>query len=131
MTLPTPRPELSTGRPPIVAEAKAQQETLRAQVVTVDDHPPIVTAAGLDLAHDTGSDRAAAAVVVLEVATLARIDAAIAAWPKDLLLVEQTERRRWRGRWPPHVIGANAAPLLASAQPRSTAAIPSDRLAGR
>ena len=42
-----------------------------------DDHPPILTAAGLDLAHDTGSGRAAA-VVVLKVATLARSDTAIA-----------------------------------------------------
>jgi deoxyribonuclease V len=67
-----------SGRPSPVAEAEAQQEALRAQVVTVDDHPPIVTAAGLDVAYETGSDRAAAAVVVLEVATLARIDAAIA-----------------------------------------------------
>ena len=61
---------------PTLAEARAQQEALRARVVTVDDHPPIVTAAGLDLAYDTASDRAAAAVVVLDVATLARVDAA-------------------------------------------------------
>jgi deoxyribonuclease V len=69
---------LESGRPSTVAEAEAQQEALRAQVVTVDDHPPIVTAAGLDVAYESGSDRAAAAVVVLEVATLAPIDAAIA-----------------------------------------------------
>jgi deoxyribonuclease V len=78
MTLPTPRSGRSTGRPPTAAEAEAQQESLRAQVVTIDDHPPIVTVAGLDLAYDTESDRAAAAVVVLEVATLARVDAATA-----------------------------------------------------
>jgi deoxyribonuclease V len=77
MTLPTPRSRLSSSWPSTVAEALAQQETLRAQVVA-DDHPPTVTAAGLNLAYDTGSDRAAAAIVVLEVAPLARVDTAIA-----------------------------------------------------
>ena len=38
MTLPTPRSRLSSGWPSIVAEALAQQETLRAQVVVADDH---------------------------------------------------------------------------------------------
>ena len=59
MTLPTPRPRRSSGWPGTVPEAQAQQETLREQVLVADDHPPIVTAAGLDLAYDTGSDRAA------------------------------------------------------------------------
>lgn len=62
---------------PIFAEARAQQEALRPRVVTVDDHPPVVTAAGLDVAYDPASDRAAAAIVVLDVATLARVDAAV------------------------------------------------------
>ena len=78
MTLPTPRPRRSSGWPGTVPEAQAQQETLREQVLVADDHPPIVTAAGLDLAYDTGSDRAAAALVVLKVATLARSDGQIA-----------------------------------------------------
>src|SRR5690242_7206821 len=78
MTLPMPRSGPSTGRPPTVAEAQSQQKTLRAQVFTSDDHPPIVTAAGFDLAYDTRSERAAAAVVVLEVATLTRVDVATA-----------------------------------------------------
>jgi deoxyribonuclease V len=76
-------PPASTGGPCTVAEAEARQESLRAQVVTADDHPPIVTAAGLDLAYETGSDRAAAAVVVLEVATLALIDTATAVGRAD------------------------------------------------
>ena len=62
---------------PIFAEARAQQEALRSRVVTVDDHLAVVTAAGLDVAYDPASDRAAAAIVVLDVATLARVDAAV------------------------------------------------------
>jgi deoxyribonuclease V len=98
-------PRASAGRPCTVAEAEARQEVLRAQVVTVDDHPPLVTAAGLDMAYDTGSDRAAAAVVVLEVATLARIDAAVALGRADF-------------PYAPGLLAFREAPLLIEAYER-------------
>jgi deoxyinosine 3'endonuclease (endonuclease V) len=43
-------------QPAVVVEAQARQELLRARVATVDDHPPLLTAAGLDLAYDTACD---------------------------------------------------------------------------
>jgi deoxyribonuclease V len=100
-------PPASTGGPRTVAEAEARQESLRAQVVTTDDHPPIVTAAGLDLAYDTGSDRAAAAVVVLEVATLALIDTATAVGRADF-------------PYTPGLLAFREVPLLVEAYERLT-----------
>jgi deoxyribonuclease V len=68
-----------TPWPTTVAEAEAVQESLRSRVVTVDDHPSFTTVAGLDLAYDTASDRAVAAVVVLDARTLERLETATAA----------------------------------------------------
>lgn len=65
--------------PRTVAEAEAVQEELRARLVLGEPGPrELRTAAGLDVAYEEGGDRLAAAVVVLEVTTLAPVEEAAA-----------------------------------------------------
>ncbi len=59
-----------------VAEAEQIQDRLRHRLVP-DDCPPPSLAAGLDVSYDKGSDRVAAAAVVIDVETLAVRETAI------------------------------------------------------
>lgn len=58
-----------TESPADLAEAERIQADLRNRLVATDCPPPLL-AAGLDVSYDSGSDRVAAAAVVIDVATL-------------------------------------------------------------
>lgn len=64
--------------PATAAEAEAVQERLRGRLVLDEAGPQVVrTVAGLDVAYEEGSDRLAAAVVVLDAGTLEVVEAAV------------------------------------------------------
>lgn len=64
--------------PGTVAEAEVVQDALRTRLVLDRPGPQVVrTAAGLDVAYDEGSDRLAAAVVVLDAVTLEPVETAV------------------------------------------------------
>lgn len=64
--------------PSTVVEAEAVQEELRARLVLDRPGPRTVrTVAGLDVAYEDGTDRIAAAVVVLETGTLQAVETAV------------------------------------------------------
>lgn len=66
------------GWPVGVAEAEAVQEGLRGRLVLDRPGPQVVrTVAGLDVAYDEGTDRLAAAVVVLDAGTLEAVETAV------------------------------------------------------
>ncbi|WP_033339682.1 deoxyribonuclease V [Catenuloplanes japonicus] len=64
--------------PTTVAEAEAEQDRLRTLVDLTDVAAPPRTVAGLDVAYGDGDERLFAAVVVLDAATLAPVDEAVA-----------------------------------------------------
>jgi deoxyribonuclease V len=72
------RPVISEPWPSTVAAAEAVQNRLRP-LLDLDDPGPatIRTAAGLDVAYEADSDRVAAAVVVLDVATVEVVDVSV------------------------------------------------------
>jgi deoxyribonuclease V len=67
-----------TGWPATAGEAEAVQEDLRARLVLDRPGPQTVrTVAGLDVAYEDGTDRLAAAVVVLDAAGLEPVETAV------------------------------------------------------